>query len=285
MTSFSSGMSGGRAPPPRADHVVRHDRLRDDAGVVPVVPGEVLFRRLRVVRQEQVADVLRPCGERLRVRVDEELAPVEPHPACRVERPLHLVAVELPRLHPVDEDVPEMLRPVLDPDDVRRIPVLPVEQEEKDLRRVLGIEGEVDAFRSRRGAQGIIPPRCDLAGCRMPRASHLGPLAEDGFFCVPSGSFPGVRPFGWLGRTLRFRIGSDKAGGYCISEFRPPAISPCPPQVRTSRKKTVNEMTVCDERGYVTKGVLPPPPFPDRISQSVGLRSTTTRKRFIPEKA
>src|SRR4030065_1214100 len=140
-----------------------------------------------------------------------------PPPASRVKRPPPLVAVEFPRLHPVDESVPDMLRPVFDPDDVRRIPVLPVEQEEKDLRRVLGIEGEVDAFRSRRGAQGIIPPRCDLAGCRMPRASHLGPLAEDGFFCVPSGSFPGVRPFGWLGRTLRFRVGFDKARGGLVS--------------------------------------------------------------------
>src|SRR4030065_1568872 len=150
-----------------------------------------------------------------------------PPPASRVKRPPPLVAVEFPRLHPVDESVPDMLRPVFDPDDVRRIPVLPVEQEEKDLRRVLGIEGEVDAFRCRRGAQGIIPPRRDLAGCRMLRASHLDPLPEDGFFFASalvlsreSDPLDGLRALFGSGS-----FGESKSG-HCISEFRPPAISP-----------------------------------------------------------
>jgi hypothetical protein len=153
---------GRRGVPSPVEPVVHHDRLRDDGLVFPAVEGEVPRRVARVVGQQQVVLVDDLAGERLRVRVDQQLPVVEPEAPGRVEGTPDLVPVELAGAGAVDENVPGEPVPDLDADDVGRVAVGAVEEEEPHLLRGRRVEGEVDPSQPQGGAQGIVPSRREL---------------------------------------------------------------------------------------------------------------------------
>jgi hypothetical protein len=55
----------------------------------------------------------------------------------------------------MNKSVPDIFCPVFEPDDIRRVGIRPVEKEQKDLARVLRIEGEIDPIGEQRCAEGI----------------------------------------------------------------------------------------------------------------------------------
>src|SRR5207248_3344458 len=112
-------------------------------------------------------------GQRLRVRIDQELVLVEAKASRRIERAADAVAVELPGTRAVDERVEDETRPLFEADHVGGLVVGAIEEEEKDLGGVAAVEGEVDAALLRRGAEWVEATGGHLARrARLQREGH-----------------------------------------------------------------------------------------------------------------
>jgi hypothetical protein len=157
----------GRGVPLPVEHIVDHDRLRDRGGVVPGVERKILVLCIQVIGEQQVVFVHALPGQRFRVRIDQKLLLVEPQTLGGTVLSPHLVCVELSRLEPGNKNVPDILRPALDLDDVRGPAARAVKEEEEHFLRVFRIKREVHASRHKRCAQRIIPARRDRSARSM----------------------------------------------------------------------------------------------------------------------
>jgi hypothetical protein len=146
--------------PPR-ERRVDDDGFRETGGVVVGRRLEILLGPADLVGEERIAPLDRP-GDRLRVRIDEELRGVEALPLGRGVRSVDAVAVVLSRAHVGQIAVPDLVgalhhRNLLALDGV----VGPLEQTELDRRRLLGEERKVDPFAVPRRPGGIRAARPD----------------------------------------------------------------------------------------------------------------------------
>jgi hypothetical protein len=94
---------------------------------------------------------------------------VESESELGTEFPADFISIELAGLELVDIGIPRVLGPIFHPDDVGRFAVRRLEEEEKDLGGMFGVEGEVDPLRVQGCPQGIMS-----AG----RKISLGQMAE-----------------------------------------------------------------------------------------------------------
>ena len=147
---------------------VAHDRLRYASGTVtevrrPVIrrlagPSEPLHRRAHVAKDGLA--VVNRALERERVRIDEQLVRVEPHPRLRRIHAVRAEAVPLSGAKPGDEPVPDVRAPIAERN--ARLDASLVEKTDIHARRVLGEDGEVHALTAlgvERRAERRVPPR------------------------------------------------------------------------------------------------------------------------------
>src|SRR5581483_2076904 len=108
------------------------------------------------VAEHRVAPADRP-GDRLRVRVEEELRGIEAMPVRRRVRAVDAIAVELPRTDVRQARVPHELV-LLDERNARLLGrVVGREEADLDARRVLGEDREVDTLAIPARAEGVGP--------------------------------------------------------------------------------------------------------------------------------
>jgi hypothetical protein len=150
------------------------DALGDGLGVVLVVELEVgVFRGARYVRQDVGAIPLDRPLDRLRVRVDEELARIEAMPGGGVVRTVDAVPVSPTRL-----DAGEVAMPVVRGHRAQlhlRLAVA-VEEAQHDALGVLGEDGEVRPFAvpRRPEREGVTRPDrhpVENSTCRLPKSA------------------------------------------------------------------------------------------------------------------
>src|SRR5215813_6091349 len=136
-----------RLNPLPVEGVVDDDGLRNDGGVVAMILDSLAGSRLRVVGKQQIVDVPKLSSHGFRVRIEEQFGVIESKAPLGTVLPSNLVAVPLSSVDAIHVRVPDQLVALLETDDVRGIAVRFIKQEKEDLRRVLGVEREVDAGR------------------------------------------------------------------------------------------------------------------------------------------
>ncbi len=127
--------------------VVHHDGLRHDTACCRGYPWtRSLSYAFGSYASSRLSMFYEFAAQRLGIRVDQQLVLVEPHAVGGLVPAPHLVAVHLPGLHALHEDMPYVFVRPFKLYGVRRLSVRFVEQQKVDFGRVLGVDGEVDAF-------------------------------------------------------------------------------------------------------------------------------------------
>ena len=103
---------------------------------------------LGIVGEQQVVGVAELPGDRLRVRVEQQLGVVEAQPPLGPVLAADLVAVQLPGSDALDMGVPDEPVALGQLDDVGRVAVSLVEQQQEHVGGVLRVDGEVHAVRA-----------------------------------------------------------------------------------------------------------------------------------------
>jgi hypothetical protein len=153
------------------ERVIDHDALGNHRGVVSRVERQVGVGGARVVRQQQVVRVAHRSRERPGIGIDQELVLVEAQALGGTMVTAHLVGIQLGRPDVLHQRVPDVLRALVEADDVGGVLVRRIEQEQEDLVRVHRVEREVDA-RDREGrTQGVRQPAFD--GLGRPMLQHV----------------------------------------------------------------------------------------------------------------
>jgi hypothetical protein len=140
---------------------VDHETLRHGAGRIPRVERKVFLPVADPVAEELVAPA-NGTAHRLGVRIDEQLAVVEPVPAGGLVGAVHPVAVQRAGPHVGEVRVPDVVRPLGHGDGRRRLAGRGlVEETELHCGGVLGEEGEVDPLTVPGGSQRVRAPGPD----------------------------------------------------------------------------------------------------------------------------
>lgn len=110
-----------------------------------------------VERIERVIEHVEFADDRMRIGVEQELVGVEAVADQRLVGAVHAPAIELSRFEPLHVDMPDVAGSVplrVERDAVRGLDVVwSVEKIEKGLFRILGVDGEIDAFCGNRGPE------------------------------------------------------------------------------------------------------------------------------------
>ncbi len=140
---------------------VEHGPQRRELGVVALVEREVRLRIVQLVAEHLVGPAPL-ASDRLGVRIEKDFVRIEPMPFGRLIRSMNAVAVDLSRQHVRKIGVPDHVGLFAEVDALRfLLGVGTVEQAKLNLRRVLGIEGEIGPASVPGRPHWIRPPRPD----------------------------------------------------------------------------------------------------------------------------
>jgi len=146
---------------------IDHDGLRHPGRAVALVAREIGVAMADRVAEERVAPRHRP-GDRVRVRIEEELGGIESVPGRRFERPVHPIPIAETGTRRRKVHVPHLVRALRHRH--ATLAVVFVVETELDAGGVLGEEREVDA--------GAVPRRAERIGVAGPRSHQSSTLSR-----------------------------------------------------------------------------------------------------------
>ena len=154
MIELCNGVAGRLSVPP-IEGVIDHRRLRHSPRVIPKITRQIFVR----VADHVTKHFVRPihlAGDRLCVRIDEQLRAVETHPALRIVRAVNAIAVKLSRLDIRKKNVPDLVCLLRQRDaNVFLRCVKTIEEAEIDRRGRLGKERKIYAVAQPRRSERI----------------------------------------------------------------------------------------------------------------------------------